>query len=198
MAAPSLRPAAFLDRDGTVIVEREYLSDPGGVVLVPGALEALRIFRDAGFALVIVTNQSGIGRGLYTEADYQAVRLRLDELLGEAGVGLDGSWHCPDDPRSGDVPCRKPNTGMHRAAAAALGLDPARSLFIGDRVGDVLPALEFGGRGILVRTGYGREHEERVPPGTLVVDDLLAAALKVARSGLGVTGVLDVRGDGAS
>lgn len=198
MTAPFLRPAAFLDRDGTVIVEREYLSDPAGVNLVPGAVEALQMLRDAGFALVIVTNQSGIGRGLYTEADYQAVRLRLDEVLAAEGVILDGSWHCPDDPRSGDVPCRKPNTGMHRAAAAALGLDPSRSLFIGDRAGDVLPALEFGGRGILVRTGYGREHEERVPPGTQVVDDLLAAALQVVRSGLGIAGGRDLRGDGAS
>jgi D-glycero-D-manno-heptose 1,7-bisphosphate phosphatase len=198
VTCPTLRPAAFLDRDGTVIVEREYLSDPAGVILVPGAVEALRTLRDAGFALVIVTNQSGIGRGLYTEADYQTVRLRLDELLAEEGVILDGSWHCPDDPRSGDVPCRKPNTGMHRAAAAALGLDPSRSLFIGDRVGDVLPALEFGGRGILVRTGYGREHEERVPPGTQVVDDLLAAALQFPRSGLGVSGGRDSQGDGAS
>jgi D-glycero-D-manno-heptose 1,7-bisphosphate phosphatase len=198
MTFPSLRPAAFLDRDGTVIVEREYLSDPAGVTLVPGAVEALQRLRDAGFALVIVTNQSGIGRGLYTEADYQAVRLRLDQVLAAEGVILDGSWHCPDDPRSGDVPCRKPNTGMHRAAAAALGLDPSRSLFIGDRVGDVLPALEFGGRGILVRTGYGREHEERVPPGTQVVDDLLAAALQVVPSATGVEGGRATGRDGAS
>jgi len=181
VVSSSLRPAAFLDRDGTVIVEGEYLSDPAGVILMEGALEALGILRDAGYSLVIVTNQSGIGRGLYTESDYQAVRQRLDELLAEAGLTLDGSWHCPDDPGAGDVPCRKPNTGMHRAAAAALGLDPSRSVFIGDRVGDVLPALEFGGRGILVRTGYGREHEGRVPPGTLVVDDLLEAAKVLAR-----------------
>jgi len=198
MAPPSLRPAAFLDRDGTVIVEREYLSDPAGVVLVPGAVEALRLLADAGYALVIVTNQSGIGRGLYTEADYQAVRLRLDELLAEGGVILDGSWHCPDDPRSGEVPCRKPNTGMHRAAAAALALDLSRSVFIGDRVGDVLPAQEFGGRGFLVRTGYGREHEGRTPPGARVVDDLLAAAHVVAGSGAGAAGAPDALGGGAS
>lgn len=176
------RAAAFLDRDGTLIVEREYLSDPDGVELVPGTGEALRLLRDAGFALVVVTNQSGIGRGLYTEADYQAVRERLDEVLALEGVRLDGSWHCPQDPRHGDVPCRKPNTGMHRAAAGALGLEFRRSLFIGDRRSDVLPALELGGRGILVRTGYGREHEAQVPEGTLVVDDILAAAHAVLGS----------------
>lgn len=176
------RPAAFLDRDGTLIVDREYLADPEGVELVPGTAEALHLLRGAGYALVVVTNQSGIGRGLYTEADYQAVRRRLDEVLAAEGIRLEGSWHCPDDPRAGDVPCRKPNTGMHRAAAGALGLDPRRSLFIGDRVSDVLPARELGGRGILVRTGYGREHEGLVPEGTLVADDLLAAARAVLGS----------------
>lgn len=176
------RPAAFLDRDGTLIVDREYLADPEGVELVPGTVEALHLLRDAGYSLVVVTNQSGIGRGLYTEADYQAVRRRLDEVLAAQGIHLDGSWHCPDDPRQGDVPCRKPNTGMHHAATEALGLDPTRSIFVGDRVSDVLPALALGGRGILVRTGYGLEHEARVPPGTLVVDDLLAGARAVVTS----------------
>jgi D-glycero-D-manno-heptose 1,7-bisphosphate phosphatase len=176
------RPAAFLDRDGTIIVDREYLADPDGVQLVPGTAEALRRLRDSGYALVVVTNQSGIGRGLYTEVDYQAVRLRLDQVLAAEGIRLDGSWHCPDDPRLGETPCRKPNTGMHRAAAGELGLDVRRSLFIGDRVSDVLPALELGGTGILVRTGYGREHEVDVPEGTLVVDDLLAAARAILGS----------------
>lgn len=176
------RAAAFLDRDGTLIVERRYLADPDGVELVPGTGEALRLLRDAGFALVVVTNQSGIGRGLYTEADYQAVRRRLDDVLAAEGVRLDGSWHCPQDPREGEVPCRKPNTGMHRAAAAELGLDLPRSWYIGDRRSDILPALELGGRGILVRTGYGREHEENLPEGTLVADDILAAARAILGS----------------
>lgn len=176
------RPAAFLDRDGTLIVDREYLADPDGVELVPGTAEALRRLRAAGYALVVVTNQSGIGRGLYTEADYQAVRRRLDEVLAAEGVHLDGSWHCPDDPRLGEPPCRKPGTGMHRAAAGELGLDVRRSLFIGDRVSDVLPAVELGGTGILVRTGYGREHEADAPGGTLVVDDLLAAVRAILGS----------------
>ena len=176
------RPAAFLDRDGTLIVEGEYLADPEGVELVPGTVEALRLLRRQGFLLVVVTNQSGIGRGLYTEADYQAVKSRLDEILAREGVSLDGTWYCPDDPRNGDVPCRKPNTGMHRAAARELGIDLPASAFVGDKISDVLPALALGGRGILVRTGYGRDQEPGVPEGVEVVDDVLAAARALAAS----------------
>lgn len=173
MDAP--RRAVFLDRDGTLIVEREYLADPAGVLLVPGAVAALRRLRAAGYLLVVVTNQSGIGRGLYTEEDYQAVKARLDALLVAEGVPLDGTWHCPDDPRLGDSPCRKPNPGMYLSAAQALGVDLAASSYVGDRLGDVLPARTFGGRGVLVRTGYGAEQRD-VPSWVEVVEDLPAAA----------------------
>ncbi len=181
-----LRPAVFLDRDGTLIAEREYLSDPDGVHIIPGVPGALRRFRAAGYLLVVVTNQSGIGRGLYTEEDYRAVRARLDALLEAEGVPLDGTWHCPDDPRVGDPPCRKPNPGMHLDAARTLGIDLAASIFVGDRLSDVLPAAALGGRGILVRTGYGALQED-VPPWVTVVDDLSAAAEAVTGRG----GLLD-------
>lgn len=175
----SPRRAAFLDRDGTLIVEREYLADPDGVVLVPGAVGALRRLRAAGYLLVVVTNQSGIGRGLYTEEDYRAVKARLDAILEEEGVSLDGTWYCPDDPRLGDSPCRKPNPGMYLSAARELGVDLAASAYIGDRLGDVLPARSFGGRGVLVRTGYGAEQRD-VPSWVEVVEDLPAAAKLLA------------------
>lgn len=178
-----LRPAAFLDRDGTVIQEREYLSDPAGVVLVPGAAGALRSLREAGYLLVVVTNQSGIGRGLYSEDDYRRVKARLDAILEGEGVPLDGTWYCPDDPRAGDSPCRKPATGMYREAAAALGIDLPASAYVGDRLSDVLPARTLGGTGILVRTGYGAEQTD-VPDWALIVDDLpSAAALLVSGEG---------------
>ncbi|MBM4182892.1 MAG: HAD family hydrolase [Gemmatimonadetes bacterium] len=172
-----LRPAVFVDRDGTIIVERSYLADPAGVALVPGVPDALRGLRGAGFAVVIVTNQSGIARGLYTEADYEAVTERLRQVLAADGVTVDGVEHCAHHPDvTGPCECRKPGTGMHRRAAAALGIDLARSYCVGDKLADVLPAAELGGRGILVRTGYGREHESRVPEGVRVVDDFRAAA----------------------
>jgi histidinol-phosphate phosphatase family protein len=171
-----LRPAVFLDRDGTVIEERSYLSDPAGVKLVPGAPEALRTLKDAGLPFVIVTNQSGVARGLYTEAEYRRVAARLSSILEEAGAPPAGTWYCPHHPEvTGPCRCRKPGTGMHRDAADALGLDLARSWYVGDKPSDVLPAKVLGGRGILVRTGHGRELEHEVPAGAVVVDDLAAA-----------------------
>jgi len=176
-ADPALRPAVFLDRDGTIIEEVEYLSDPEGVALLPGAAEALALLRDAGFVLVVVTNQSGIARGLFGVEDYHTVAQRLDELLAAHGVSLDATHFCPHHPDiSGDCFCRKPATGMHRAAAEELGLDLARSFLVGDRARDLLPALELGGEGVLVRTGYGSQEEGGLPEVFQVADDLLEAA----------------------
>lgn len=175
-----LRPAVFVDRDGTLIVERSYLADPEGVHLVPGATSALVDLRRAGFALVTVTNQSGIALGLYDPSDYRAVAARVEEVLEAAGAPVDATEHCPHHPEvTGPCECRKPGTGMHRRAAAALGIDLARSYYVGDKVTDVLPALELGGQGILVRTGYGRDHEPSLPEGAWVADDLRAAADRI-------------------
>lgn len=147
----ALRPAAFLDRDGTLIHDAHYLRDPSLVRLLPDVAAPLRRLADAGHALVVVTNQSGIARGLLSEMDYQAVRARLDALLAAEGIALDASYHCPHEPeRSGPCECRKPGTLLHRRAAQDLGLDLTRSLFIGDRLRDVAPARALGGRGILV------------------------------------------------
>lgn len=171
------RPAVFVDRDGTIINERSYLADPEGVSLVPGAASALAELRAAGLALVTVTNQSGIALGLYGEQDYRAVAARLDRELVVSGASVDATEHCPHHPDvTGPCDCRKPATGMHRRAATALGIDLARSYYVGDKVTDVLPAVELGGQGILVRTGYGRDHEAAVPEGTWVADDLRSAA----------------------
>lgn len=180
-----LRRAVFIDRDGTLVSERYYLADPEAAVLLPGAVGALRALRQAGFALVLVTNQSGIARGLYTLADYHAVAARVDDLLGEAGVPVEATYFCPHHPdESPPCGCRKPATGMYLQASGELGLDPEASWYVGDKITDVLPALELRGRGILVRTGYGRDLEEAVPDGVAVVDDLAAAAEHIlARTG---------------
>lgn len=147
----TLRPAAFLDRDGTLIHDAHYLRDPAKVALLPDVAEPLRALAAAGFVLVVITNQSGIARGLLTEMDYQAVRARLDALLAAEGVTLAGSYHCPHEPeRSGPCECRKPGTLLHRRAASDHGLDVARSVFIGDRYRDIAPAQSLGGLGILV------------------------------------------------
>jgi D,D-heptose 1,7-bisphosphate phosphatase len=179
----TLRPGVFIDRDGTIIAERSYLADPAGVCLVPGTASALVDLREAGLALVTVTNQSGIALGLYTEGDYYAVAARVDAVLAEGGATVDATEHCAHHVEvTGPCACRKPGTGMHRRAAEALGIDLARSYYVGDKVTDVLPALELGGKGVLVRTGYGKEHEARIPEGTWVADDLRAAADMILRA----------------
>jgi D-glycero-D-manno-heptose 1,7-bisphosphate phosphatase len=174
------RPAAFLDRDGTLVIERHYLADPAGVQLVPGAATALRRLQDAGWALVIVTNQSGIARGLYAEADFHAVQRRVEEHLALAGVRIDSVGYCPHHPDfTGPCECRKPGTLLFREAAAGLGLDFASSVFIGDRLKDVLPARELGGRAFLVRTGYGALQELEADDDIEVVDDVAAAVRRL-------------------
>lgn len=148
---PALRRAAFLDRDGTLNEDAHYLRDPDTVRLLPGVVDALRRLAAAGFALVVVTNQSGIARGLITPAQYDAVRARLDALLAEAGITLTATYHCPHHPEvGGECACRKPGTALHREAAATHGLDLTRSVYVGDRWRDVAPAIALGGSGILV------------------------------------------------
>jgi D-glycero-D-manno-heptose 1,7-bisphosphate phosphatase len=176
----SSRPAAFLDRDGTILTEKVYLADPDGVRLLPGAVDAMHRLREAGFALVVVTNQSGIAKGLYELSDYEAVAARVDQVLTEHGMVVDATYFCPHHPdETGVCGCRKPDTGMHRRAAEELDLDLGSSFYGGDKVTDVLPALELGGQGILVRTGYGADLEDMVPPETWIVDDLNAAATRI-------------------
>jgi len=182
----TLRSAVFLDRDGTIITERTYLADPEGVELLPGVVGAMKRLREAGFALVLVTNQSGIARGLYTLSDYRAVAARLMRVLAQAGVRPDDVQFCPHRlEETGPCECRKPGTGMYRRAGDRLGIDFKASYYVGDKVTDVLPASELGGQGILVRTGYGEEHEDTVASDVWVEDDLAAAATRILHADAG-------------
>lgn len=145
------RAAVFFDRDGTIIHDADYLRSPEHVVLLPGAAEAIARLNASAVPVVVVTNQSGIARGLLTAADYDAVRERLDELLAAAGAHVDATYMCPHHPDyTGPCDCRKPGTLLYRQAASDHGFDLAQSTYIGDRWRDVAPALELGGRGILV------------------------------------------------
>ncbi|MBM3884944.1 MAG: HAD family hydrolase [Gemmatimonadetes bacterium] len=146
-----MRPALFCDRDGTLIHDAHYLRDPAEVRLLDGTVELLRACRAVGWALVVVTNQAGIARGLITPAQYEAVRARLDALLAAEGVTLDATYHCPHHPEfTGPCRCRKPGTALYTRPRRDLALDLAQSVWIGDRWHDVAPALVFGGRGLLV------------------------------------------------
>ena len=171
------RPAVFIDRDGTLIQERRYLADPEGVELIPGTIQALEEFGRIGLPVVVVTNQSGIAQGLYSLENYHEVAKRLHEVLETAGVAPAGVEYCPHHPDfSGPCDCRKPQAGMYERAGQRLGLDLAKSFYVGDKPSDVGVVAEVGGTGVLVRTGYGRDHEDTLDPAVHVVDDLLAAA----------------------
>jgi len=177
------RPAIFLDRDGTINVDSGYVSRPEEVVLLEGAAAAIARLNAAQVAVVVVTNQSGIGRGRYTEADYQAVTRRLAELLAAKGAKVDASYHCPHGPEDG-CECRKPGTLLHRRAAAELGLDLARSWFIGDRLRDVEPAAALGGHGILVPRSTTPGADVVAASDRFVVATTLDAAVTRALEGL--------------
>jgi D-glycero-D-manno-heptose 1,7-bisphosphate phosphatase len=150
MTGDSLRPAVFLDRDGTVIFDRHYLADPEGVELLPGAGEAVARLNAAGFAVILATNQSGIGRGYFSEDQYAAVHARLVDELARHGARLDAEYHSPDVEDGGPDAERKPGAGMFLRAAREHGLDLARSWWVGDRRRDVQAAGRFGARGFLV------------------------------------------------
>jgi D-glycero-D-manno-heptose 1,7-bisphosphate phosphatase len=145
------RPACFIDRDGTVMADTHYPSDPDAVRLIPGVAEALAAVNARDIPVVIITNQGGIARGFLTESQYQSVRARLDALLHAAGVSVLDTYHCPHwEPVSGPCACRKPAPGMYVRAADDHDLDVTRSVFIGDRWRDVKPGLDLGGLGVLV------------------------------------------------
>ena len=152
--------AAFVDRDGVIIEDRGYAYRNEDCVLLPGAARALRALQSAGYLLVVVSNQSGIARGLYTEADYHVFTAQLRALLLAEGVRLDDIRYCPHLPDAAvpayrlDCDCRKPRPGMLLRSIAALGIDPAASLLIGDRATDVAAGRAAGvGRCLLVRSG---------------------------------------------
>ncbi len=145
------RPAIFLDRDGTLIADAHYLADPAQVRLLRGAAAAVSRVNAAGVLAIVVTNQSGIARGMITTAQYEAVRDRTNALLARDGAQVDATYHCPHHAEhGGDCDCRKPKLGMYQQAAARFDIDLARSAYIGDRWRDVQPALSTGGLGVLV------------------------------------------------
>jgi histidinol-phosphate phosphatase family protein len=151
MTEPRSRKAAMLDRDGTIIPDHPYVNDPANVQLLPGAASAIRALAAAGYPSIVVTNQSGIARGLVSVSQYHAVRQRLDELLAAEGAVLADTFACPHHPDfSGPCSCRKPLAGLYERAAVVHDLDLARCLFIGDKSRDIVPGRSFDARRALV------------------------------------------------
>ncbi len=171
MTGDSKRPFVVLDRDGTLLEEREYAHRPEDYAVLPGAHDAVARLREAGFGVVVITNQSGIGRGLFSAADYRAFEARMLADFAAHGSPLDGCYHCPHRPDAGCA-CRKPGIELGSRAARELGIDLAASWVIGDKDSDVAFARALGCRAVLVETGHGSDHVARVPAGTLVARDL--------------------------
>jgi D-glycero-D-manno-heptose 1,7-bisphosphate phosphatase len=168
-----------LDRDGTIIEERDYLSQPEQIKLIPGAGAALRELQQMGFGLVVITNQSGVGRGIFAQDQLDLIHRRLKELLDREGVHLDGLYVCPHKPDD-HCNCRKPKLGLLQKAAKDLGFSLERSIVIGDKAGDIEMGRMAGVVTFLVRTGYGAQWEDVIAT-DFVVDDLAAATATIRR-----------------
>lgn len=182
MSVGGLRRAAFLDRDGVVCIERGYLHRPGDFAFVPGALEGMHLLADQGYLLTVVTNQSGIARGYFTEDDYAAVTRHMVAALDAAGIHLAGIRHCPHLPDAAVAACRtvcdcrKPAPGMVLQLARALQLDLACSVLVGDKMSDIQAGRAAGvGRCLLVRSGHAFDAADEARADG-VFDDLLACA----------------------
>jgi len=172
----ALPSAVFLDRDGTIIRDLTYLSRPEQVELLDGAAEAITRINAALVPVVVVTNQSGIGRGYFSEAGYKWTEQRLDELLAERGAHIDATYYCPHMPED-RCKCRKPDTLLFERAAADLGIDLRSALFIGDRFRDIEPAIRVGARGVLVPTATTPRDEIARAMASARVADSLSTAL---------------------
>ena len=170
------RRFVVLDRDGTIIKKCHYLSDPLQVELIPGASRGLRQLMDLGLGLVVITNQSAVGRGYLSTSKLGLIHKRLSELLDAEGVHLKGIYVCPHTPQD-DCSCRKPRTGLLELAARELDFEPRSCFVIGDQVSDVGLGQRAGATTFLVRTGYGAELAgEGTCPSDYIVDSLFDAA----------------------
>ena len=186
-----MKPAVFLDRDGTLIEDVGYLRAARDLKLFPWTVDAVRALNQAGFPVVVITNQSGVARGLLTEDTIRDVHTHLSSLLELGGAHIDAYYYCPHHP-DGSVAaytqrcaCRKPGRDLIDRAAGDLGLDPARSFVVGDKWLDVGTACAVGARGVLVRTGYGAGEELQPQPNVsadIVVDNLIEAVGWILRN----------------
>lgn len=175
-----MKRAVFLDRDGTINIEKDYLYQIRDFEFIPGTEEAIRLLNQAGFMVIVVTNQSGVARGYYTEEDVESLHRHIDRELGKYGAHVDAWYYCPHH-NSGrgsyalPCNCRKPLPGMLRKAAERYGIDLGNSFMIGDKLADVEAGLAAGCSTILVRTGYGAKEEQQLTSSTAVFTDLLSA-----------------------
>jgi D-glycero-D-manno-heptose 1,7-bisphosphate phosphatase len=154
-----VRGTVFLDRDGTINEEVCYLDEPNRLSLIPGVAEAIRLLNDAGMLVIVVSNQSGVGRGYFSTATLEAIHQQLAKQLATHGARVDAIYYCPHQPSEG-CECRKPKAGMLVRAAQEHGIDMRRSFMVGDKVSDLDAGRQVGCRAVLVLTGYGERTRE--------------------------------------
>jgi D-glycero-D-manno-heptose 1,7-bisphosphate phosphatase len=176
-----IKQAVFLDRDGTINVEKDYLYRIEDFEFTPGAIEGIKLLNDAGYLVIVVTNQSGVARGYYGEADIERLHNAIDQLLKVAGARVDGWYYCPhhtagNHPYNQECRCRKPLPGMLLTAASEQAVDLSRSWIVGDKVADIQAGVAAGCKPVLVLTGYGVEARHEVPEDVPCCENLLAAA----------------------
>ncbi len=172
-------PVVFLDRDGTINEEVGYLRDPALLRLIPGAAEGIRALNQAGFKVVVITNQSGLARGYFSLATLEEIHRELERQLASHGARIDAIYFCPHHPEEGCL-CRKPRSGLIERAVRELDLDLSQAYVVGDRHLDLLLARNIGAKGVLVLTGYGREELSLCLPKMGLFPDILAKDLKEA------------------
>lgn len=167
--------AVYLDRDGTINEDADYLSDPEGLVLIDGAAEAINRLNASGVPVIVISNQSGVGRGYFSEEAVEAVNERLESLLGAEGARVDAVYYCAHSPEE-DCGCRKPRTGLADRAAREHGIDNTASYVVGDKDSDMALAVNIGARGVLVLTGKGAEERNKLSVSPdFVADDISGA-----------------------
>jgi D-glycero-D-manno-heptose 1,7-bisphosphate phosphatase len=177
------KAAVFLDRDGTINVERDYLFRIEDFSFIAGVPQAIRRLNEAGFLVVVVTNQSGVARGYYREEDVERLHAHISHQLAAIGARVDGYYYCPHHPSSGNAPyvqacdCRKGRPGMLLDAARDLKIDLSRSWMVGDKTADVDAGLAAGCTPVLVRSGYGEQEQTKIDPQRVAVCDDLSAAV---------------------
>lgn len=154
------RAAVFLDRDGTLNIDKGYVHRLEDWEWIPGAIESIKTLKKAGFLIIVVTNQAGIARGYYDEADMSNLHTKINDELEKSGAKIDGFYHCPHHPEFGELracECRKPMPGMIKQASQDFDIDLGRSWLIGDKMSDINAGLLAGVKPILVLTGYGKK-----------------------------------------
>lgn len=183
-----MNKCVFLDRDGNINVEKDYLHKVEEFEFIDGAREAIKIFNDLGYLVVIVTNQSGIARGYYDERSVKVLHDYLQKEVEKIGGNIDGFYYCPHHPKKGiggyklDCNCRKPKSGMFLEAQKDLNIDFLSSIMVGDKVSDIKAGKNLGMRSILVRTGHGLEEEKKIKNSCEIYETLYEFAKELQKN----------------